>query len=122
MTAAPVGDYRPRLDRRVARSKARPADREARRKEARRERDRASTDGGRSKACRRRKRFTVESIGRRGMLWDGGGEGGGRARIETEARETSEQEGTDEEGTTARESREGGRWPRARARARASMM
>lgn len=35
VTAASVGDYRPRLDRRVARSKARPADREVRRKEAR---------------------------------------------------------------------------------------
>lgn len=35
VTAASVGDYRPRLDRRVARSKARPADREVKRKEAR---------------------------------------------------------------------------------------
>jgi len=34
VTAASIGDYRPRLDRRVARSKARPTDREVRRKEA----------------------------------------------------------------------------------------
>lgn len=70
VTAASVGDYRPRLDRRVARSKARPADREVRRKEAR---ERAAmkhptlTDGAlahtgwrpRSKACRRKKKKEI---------------------------------------------------------------
>lgn len=75
VTAASVGDYRPRLDRRVARSKARPADREVRRKEAR---ERAAMkhphsrtvrshtpDGGRDQkpAAEKRKKFTVDVEG-----------------------------------------------------------
>ncbi|KYM92405.1 hypothetical protein ALC53_00860 [Atta colombica] len=56
VTAASIGDYRPRLDRRVARSKARPTDREVRRKEA--------GWRPRSKACRRKKKEIHRRHGR----------------------------------------------------------
>lgn len=90
VTAASVGDYRPRLDRRVARSKARPADREVRRKEAREARSNEAstlTDGvlthagrrPRSKACRRKKK--KEEIHRRhGRRQDKVVERGGEGR------------------------------------------
>lgn len=95
VTAASVGDYRPRLDRRVARSKARLADREVRRKEAR-ERTAMKhphsrpvcSHTPRSKACRRKK----EEIHRRhGRRQDVGG------RIESR-RETERKRGNKENG------------------------
>lgn len=87
VTAASASDYRPRPDRRVARSKAR-SDRKVRRKEAHERADEASAlmdartraHGGRSKACRGRKKFTVDM--------DGGG------RIETRRKKHREKGNT----------------------------
>lgn len=95
VTAASVGDYRPRLDRRVARSKARPADREVRRKEAR---ERAAmkhphTHGRRprSKACTAEKKKEIHR--RRGEGGRGSGTKGGTYRNPARNREkTKEQE------------------------------
>lgn len=105
MTAASVRDYRPRLDRRVARSKARPGRSRGEKKRSSAMRHprtaRSHTDGGRSKACAAKERDSpVDVMARREE----------RGAYRSRARGT----GINEEGTTARESREGGRWPRAR--------
>lgn len=115
VTAASVGDYRPRFDRRVARSKAR--SRDVRRKEAPRVRRhlrtlttaRSHTDSGRSKSLPRKKETC-----RVRRMWQAGKEEG--RHIET-LRETREQENGQigkERRSREDEIREGERWPRAR--------
>lgn len=115
VTAASVGDYRPRLDRRVARSKARPADREVKRKEAWARSNEASTltDGvltyagwrPRSKACRRKKERNSPSTWK-AVGWDEGdvSKPGEKQRENERTRERTGKEGM---------WRKGERWPRA---------